>query len=342
MQNGGNPSIPIPIPIETENPELKIAYFGGPTSLEDLNTFISSGNASLNGTPPDYIYVTIGSKSPTDPKGDDTTNSRYQIIPDFFSNGIVTNVCIILFDIFENVESFIKESAIIKRRYTELSANALPTTVNVSVIMCNLRFPPYTDEYAKMPITSFAKVLRSIRNYAFVVANLQSTRLMICNFIRFKRPNELDTNLFLNTNTIIKWALSGDSKIENNMDVFKKFGVDKSTLENPDIVIDKKGNHYIWGGYGLLNLIYKYEFHDAVVMGLRTITSKDTTNKCAEILKHFTLRSHENDMSCLPKIFSVRSDRTPPNFSVIDITYPYYDNVYPNFYEEKLLLSLPT
>jgi hypothetical protein len=153
----------------------------------------------------------------------------------------------------------------------------------------------------------------------------------------------------LNTNTIIKWALSGETKIgndtigiseiKNNMDVFEKFGVDKSTLENPDIVIDKKGNHYIWGGYGLLNLIYKYEFHDAVVMGLRTITSKDTTNKCAEILKHFTLRSHENDMSCLPKI--LKDHTLLPNFSVIDITYPYYDNVYPNFYEEKLLLSPP-
>lgn len=265
---GGNP----PSIIESGIPNLKIEYF---TDISDLTNYLEETNYDSTDKPT-CVYVTIGSKRPplSSKQPDDTVNSGYQIIPGFFDE-YEGKIFIIMLDIFEKLNpvepgepernDFEEQVNTIKKRFTKYSLN----NCSVHIIMCNLRFhPDAMNDYSALDrqvrsqfidsYTKFANCLYSILHFTYDKLALETNKILICNFIRFKRPNPYESATFENSNKMINWALGGNPIIKRGEDFLTTMHIEPSTVrryESRGLLTNK---HYIWAGYKFVNLIYKY------------------------------------------------------------------------------------
>lgn len=337
-QIGGNPMTHIDSGIEG----LTIEYFNGSDGTyksvykgaNDLADYLNS----LTIEPKyDYVYVSIGSKTPPYSSASstgkmvagiyepaDTNNADYQKIPALFEapSDNVKNIFIIMIEEFRELSEYHTEAEQIKRRYGEIKA--IRPDITIHAIMCHLQFVPNGNDPSVREnfvntMTAYANVLNAITRFSFEIQQLEQTRFLICNYIRFKHGNLGDDMLFYMSNCMISWVLGGEPFMQKYIN--KPNGVtEKQSIKFTDYIgVDEIGItrvdrgmrtdcHYIWAGYDFVNLIYKYTDYNkitSIIHGFLMYPIPQIPGRIAvsaqEVLREFT-NIHFSDYELCSKI----------------------------------------
>ena len=362
----GDSHKPINIPNDLEG--LTIEYC---KDIDKLTKYLTGLEKLSEEYTPEYVYVTIGSKRPPEPlTSDDTTNSEYQVIPGFFDT-YDKNAFIIMLDSFrkeeaDDISEYTNQTDIIKSRYVSIKSQN--PRFSLRIIMCNFNLTfDYNDKRGESgktlheefveSYTNFGKFIYSIANYTYVKLELKNNRFLLCNYIRFKHPNPLETFVYYNSNSMIHWVLGGTPPKTGYTSVSSNFSsilphFEQLTVEGKPVI----ERHYIWAGYAMLNIIHKYiddQFINNLIYGFPPPSSKHTEfEEYNQFIKNDLKNIRYGDYSLCryiiksktwQKVFStfemvVGGKKIEKNFKLIDITCDYVYFIehghFPNICEE--------